>query len=269
MTATQDDPARLPWLKLYVGDELAEMATFTGEEQGLHLVMKVRSWSAGPLPASLPELKRVLAYDARTLRKCFKAVSKLWVVTPAGLVCPALERQRAEAAENAGKAREKARTAALARHGKAPARSTAPSSGAPCLEHAIPDPEPEPEEDVLLPSSHQTQHHQLDPPDARASLAPTSGCDRGSNGSPLPAAFSLTTGRLGTILTHKPDADPEVVFRKFLRWADGKRSANWDLAFQSFVLREIVGEEQRASAKARDRSRAAASIVEILQRSRP
>lgn len=103
------------WMPLWIGDYLADTMHLTGPEHGAYLLLLMHSWRTGPLPDD----DRQLAAIARTDRSEWKAIGPIvrafFTKTDAGLVQKRLETERENAAGNAERRSEAARTAATKR----------------------------------------------------------------------------------------------------------------------------------------------------------
>ncbi|MBX9455875.1 MAG: DUF1376 domain-containing protein [Rhizobium sp.] len=53
----------LPWMQIYVGDELAETAHLSPEEYGAHMLLRLHQWKHGELPTDEERLRRICRVD--------------------------------------------------------------------------------------------------------------------------------------------------------------------------------------------------------------
>lgn len=49
----------LPWMQIYVGDELAEASSLSAEEYGAHMFLRLHQWRHGELPHDEERLRRI------------------------------------------------------------------------------------------------------------------------------------------------------------------------------------------------------------------
>lgn len=54
----------LPWMQIYVGDELAESSALSAEEYGAHMFLRLHQWRHGELPTDDNRLSRIAHVDA-------------------------------------------------------------------------------------------------------------------------------------------------------------------------------------------------------------
>lgn len=54
----------LPWMQIYVGDELAEASALSAEEYGAHMFLRLHQWRHGELPHDEERLRRIAHVDA-------------------------------------------------------------------------------------------------------------------------------------------------------------------------------------------------------------
>ncbi|MCV9906670.1 DUF1376 domain-containing protein [Brucella sp. HL-2] len=54
----------LPWMQIYVGDELAEASGLSAEEYGAHMFLRLHQWRHGELPHDEERLRRIAHVDA-------------------------------------------------------------------------------------------------------------------------------------------------------------------------------------------------------------
>lgn len=88
---------REAYLPLYVGDFLASTAEWTGEEQGLYLLLLGYQWSIGSLPADPEKLCRMIRWDSRLFAKCWRQVAEKFPRSGDRLQNPRLEQHRDKA----------------------------------------------------------------------------------------------------------------------------------------------------------------------------
>lgn len=53
----------LPWMQIYIGDELAETIHLTAEEYGAHMLLRLHQWKHGELPHDEERLMRICRVD--------------------------------------------------------------------------------------------------------------------------------------------------------------------------------------------------------------
>ncbi|MBV2144424.1 DUF1376 domain-containing protein [Falsochrobactrum sp. TDYN1] len=54
----------LPWMQIYVGDELSEASGLSAEEYGAHMFLRLHQWRHGELPSDEERLRRIAHVDA-------------------------------------------------------------------------------------------------------------------------------------------------------------------------------------------------------------
>lgn len=81
----------LPFIRLYVGDRLREMATWPGESCGLYLQLIVLSWAGGALPHNDTALALLTRRELKQFRAAWAPIRGKFVHDGAGLVLPWLE----------------------------------------------------------------------------------------------------------------------------------------------------------------------------------
>lgn len=54
----------LPWMQIFVGDELAEASALSAEEYGAHMFLRLHQWRHGELPHDEERLRRIAHVDA-------------------------------------------------------------------------------------------------------------------------------------------------------------------------------------------------------------
>ncbi|MEY9531162.1 DUF1376 domain-containing protein [Sinorhizobium fredii] len=54
----------LPWMQIYVGDELAETSHLSSEEYGAHMLLRLHQWQHGSLPTEDERLRRICRVEA-------------------------------------------------------------------------------------------------------------------------------------------------------------------------------------------------------------
>lgn len=88
--------SRLPWMPVYIGDELAETSHLTAEEYGAYATLKMHYWQHGRLPADDERLARI----ARCNPERWDSVKQsIWNLFEDDWRLPRLEALRAEAEE--------------------------------------------------------------------------------------------------------------------------------------------------------------------------
>ena len=104
------------WMPLWIGDYLADTMHLTGPEHGAYLLLLMHSWRTGPLPDDDRQLAAIARTDRATWQKeVGSTVRGFFTKTDAGLVQKRLEAERENAAGNAERRSEAARTAATKR----------------------------------------------------------------------------------------------------------------------------------------------------------
>jgi len=53
----------LPWMQIYIGDELAEAQALSAEEYGAHMLLRLHQWQHGELPSDEDRLMRITRVD--------------------------------------------------------------------------------------------------------------------------------------------------------------------------------------------------------------
>lgn len=53
----------LPWMQIYIGDELAETSALSPEEYGCHMRLRLHQWMHGELPTDEERLRRICAAE--------------------------------------------------------------------------------------------------------------------------------------------------------------------------------------------------------------
>lgn len=144
------------WMPLWIGDYLADTMHLTGPEHGAYLLLLMHSWRTGPLPDDDRQLAAIARTDRSMWKEIGPTVRAFFTVTPAGLVQGRLERERENAAGNAERRSDAARTAATKRwQGNASAMRDASAPHAKRNASRMPDamrdecptPSPSPKED--------------------------------------------------------------------------------------------------------------------------
>jgi uncharacterized protein YdaU (DUF1376 family) len=86
-----------PYLPLFFGDFLAATAFWSGEEQGLYLLLLGYQWSSGPLPFDPAQLATAVRYEPKNFSKLWKRVGTKFVRAQTGLINERLEEVRVKA----------------------------------------------------------------------------------------------------------------------------------------------------------------------------
>ena len=55
--------SHLPWIQIFIGDELAETSHLSAEEYGTHMRLRLHQWQHGELPADEERLRRIAGLD--------------------------------------------------------------------------------------------------------------------------------------------------------------------------------------------------------------
>lgn len=55
--------SHLPWMQIYIGDELAETSALSPEEYGCHVRLRLHQWQHGELPTDDERLRRICMAD--------------------------------------------------------------------------------------------------------------------------------------------------------------------------------------------------------------
>ncbi len=55
--------SKLPWMQIFIGDELAEASALTAEEYGAHMFLRLHQWRHGELPNDEERLRRIARID--------------------------------------------------------------------------------------------------------------------------------------------------------------------------------------------------------------
>ncbi len=55
--------SHLPWMQIYIGDELAETSALSPEEYGCHMRLRLHQWQHGELPTDDERLRRICMAD--------------------------------------------------------------------------------------------------------------------------------------------------------------------------------------------------------------
>jgi uncharacterized protein YdaU (DUF1376 family) len=113
--------SKTPFMPLYFGDFLAATAFWSGEEQGLYLLLLGYQWSNGPLPTNPIKLAKAVRYDEQRFIDLWNVISAKFEHTDEGLVNSRLEAHRRRAFEISEK-----RALAGAQKGKAKRSSKQP-----------------------------------------------------------------------------------------------------------------------------------------------
>ncbi|MBN8998869.1 MAG: DUF1376 domain-containing protein [Rhizobiales bacterium] len=111
---------KLPWMPVFVGDELAETAGLSAEEFGAYLLLQMSLWLHGALPDDDARLARITRLDARGWAAVRPVIEPLF---GPGWTHEKLEERRRTAEAEREKKSEAGRKAALARWNDTPARS--------------------------------------------------------------------------------------------------------------------------------------------------
>lgn len=94
---------REPFLPLFVGDFLASTGEWSGEQQGLYLVLLAHQWAVGSLPTEIDKLIRLTRWERRAFVKAWEVVGEKFTVTDGRYFNQRLEEHRQHAVEIAGR----------------------------------------------------------------------------------------------------------------------------------------------------------------------
>lgn len=217
---------REAYLPLYVGDFLAATAEWTGEEQGLYLLLLGYQWSIGSLPTDPDKLCRMIRWDARLFAKCWPQVSEKFPKSGDRLQNPRLEQHREKVHEIANKRSQAGKAGAKERwqtdgncHADANGNGIASATDLPMASG--------------MPSKpNQTKPNNPEEPKAEAKRP-----KKPARVGEFPEGFTLTPELSGYIATQIPDADAAGLFAQFEDQAKAKawEYADWSRAFQTYV----------------------------------
>lgn len=68
----------LPWMQIYIGDELAETSHLSSEEYGAHMLLRLHQWMHGTLPTDDDRLRRICRVDADRWPSIKDAIAELF-----------------------------------------------------------------------------------------------------------------------------------------------------------------------------------------------
>lgn len=73
--------SHLPWMQIYIGDELAETSALSPEEYGCHMRLRLHQWQHGELPTDDERLRRICMADREQWAGIRDAIAPLfdWV----------------------------------------------------------------------------------------------------------------------------------------------------------------------------------------------
>lgn len=160
---------REPFLPLFVGDFIAATGEWSGQEQGLYLLLLAHQWAVGSLPADADRLAQLARWDRKSFMRCWPVVSVKFEEREGRLYNQRLEEHRGHAVEISKKRAAAGRDGAAKTNGKRSANA-APIAAANAevlsRHQSINDSE-------LLRSSGASAPHNVDsenPPDPRTAL---------------------------------------------------------------------------------------------------
>lgn len=241
-----------PWLPLYGDDYIGATADLSLEEHGLYLLLLMRSWRLGPLPADEARLARLVGWDQVGFQRAWPRVRGFWTATDAGWVNPRLEAER-EAAEAASRRRADAARVRWRQSRSSPADAMQ----ALVQEQSICNasvrarvPQPQPQEDLSptppslrsgAPPSSPAQ--QASPSPAPPDEPKGSAAEKLPRGTRLPADWTLPEPwRAWALQAGMPPAtvDAQVeTFRDYwhARAGPGARKVDWQATWRNWVRR--------------------------------
>lgn len=127
--------AKLSYLPIFFGDFLASTAEWTGEEQGLYLLLLGHQWSLGSLPTDPDKVRLISKYSPKAFKSAWSTVSAKFVERDGRLINTRLEEHRTKAIELANKRANAGRKGAESKwqmDDKPMANATTNASGLPC-----------------------------------------------------------------------------------------------------------------------------------------
>jgi len=68
----------LPWMQIYIGDELAETSHLSAEEYGSHMRLRLHQWLHGELPTDEERLRRICLVDREQWPSIREALAPLF-----------------------------------------------------------------------------------------------------------------------------------------------------------------------------------------------
>ena len=138
-----DEKRPLPYFQCFASDWMAseQYVLMSASERGLLFSMLNAAWVNGSIPANTAHLSRILQLDEQSVTDSLSPrVTHLFCISPkdaARLICPELERQRAESVEyrkNRAQSGQKGGHATQARHRREALQSSTASSCAKATE---------------------------------------------------------------------------------------------------------------------------------------
>lgn len=235
---------REAFLPLFFGDFLASTFAWSGEEQGLYLLLLGYQWVSGPLPNDPAKLARAVRYDHKRFVKLWDTVRGKFEETEAGLVNVRLEEHRAKSHEVSRR-----RAEAGAKGGR-PAKQTE-SAGKAIAKAALKHPS-HPIPSHVSPPSGEGASSDAAPPPADGVHPPSSDAKparpkrRGPLGHFVPTDWEVPDADADWARAEFPLLDLYAATQKFREHEFAQPKSDWRLTWRRWIRTEAEMQARRA-----------------------